>query len=94
MPCLVEAYLEFRSRDSGDGFLTEESTEATEASGGCPSGSCSCDSSDDSPVEGSTEANEIPGVYPSGTVSNIELVDIFSEYTFMALEYVFFLRIV
>ena len=91
MPCLVEAYLEFRSRDSGNGFPTEESTEA---SGGCPSGSCSCDSSDDSPVEGSTEANEVPGVYPSGTVSNIELVDIFSEYTFVALEYVFFLEIV
>ena len=54
MPYLVEAYLEFRSRVSGDGF----------------------------PVEESTEANEAPGVHPSGTVSEIELIDIFSEYNF------------
>ena len=90
MPCLVEAYLEFRLHDSGDGFPAEESTEATEASSGHPSGSRLRDSSDGSPVEGSTEANEVPGVHPSGTVSNIELVNIFSEYTFVALEYVFF----
>ena len=86
MPCLVEAYLDFHAHDFGDGFLVVESTEANEASGDRPSGSRSRDAGDGSPVEGSTEANEAPGVHPSGTVSNIELIDIFSEYNFVALE--------
>ena len=29
---------------------------------------------------------DTPGVHPSGTVSNIELINIFSEYNFVALE--------
>ena len=63
MPHLVQAYLDFRSRDSGDGFPSEP----TEANG------------DEEVRPTGTIGEDDQEVHPAGTISGIELIDIFSE---------------
>ena len=63
MPHLVEAYLDFRSRDSGDRFPSEP----TETNG------------DEEVRPTGTTTEDDQEVHPAGTISGIELIDIFSE---------------
>ena len=73
MPHLVQAYLDFRSRDSGDGFPSEP-TEANDNEEVRPAGT------DDQEVRPSGVIGEDDQeVHPVGTISGIELIDIFSE---------------